>query len=70
MAPTALSHRCGNRPFLINLQTRNDQADTALQVAQTTLRQFSAAGPDPQMLEEARQNITAVFISTSPVTAS
>ena len=33
-------------PFLINLQTRNDQADTALQVAQTTLRQFSADGPD------------------------
>ena len=48
-------------PFLINLQTRNDQADTALQVAQTTLRQFSANGPDPQMLEEARQNITGGF---------
>ena len=48
-------------PFLINLQTRNDQADTALQVAQTTLRQFSADGPDPQMLEEARQNITGGF---------
>jgi zinc protease len=48
-------------PFLINLQTRNDQADTALQVAQTTLRQFSTDGPDPQMLEEARQNITGGF---------
>ena len=48
-------------PFLINLQTRNDQADTALQVAQTTLHQFSADGPDPQMLEEARQNITGGF---------
>ncbi len=48
-------------PFLINLQTRNDQVDTALQVAQTTLRQFSADGPDPQMLEEARQNITGGF---------
>ncbi|MCB1824704.1 MAG: insulinase family protein [Candidatus Competibacteraceae bacterium] len=48
-------------PFLINLQTRNDQADTALQVAQTTLRQFSADGPDPQLLEEARRNITGGF---------
>ncbi len=48
-------------PFLINLQTRNDQADTALQVAQSTLRQFSADGPDAQTLEEARQNITGGF---------
>ncbi len=48
-------------PFLINLQTRNDQADTALQVAQTTLRQFTADGPDSQTLEEARQNITGGF---------
>ncbi len=48
-------------PFLINLQTRNDQVDTALQVAQTTLREFTANGPNPQILEEARQNITGGF---------
>jgi len=48
-------------PFLMNLQTRNDQVDTALQVAQTTLREFTANGPDPQTLEEARQNITGGF---------
>lgn len=48
-------------PFLINLQTRNDQMDTALQVAQTTLREFTTHGPDPQLLEEARQNITGGF---------
>lgn len=48
-------------PFLINLQTRNDQAHTALQVAQTTLRAFTADGPNPQVLEEARQNITGGF---------
>jgi zinc protease len=35
-------------PFLINLQTRNDQVDTALQVAQTTLREFTANGPGAQ----------------------
>ncbi len=48
-------------PFLISLQTRNDQVDTALQVAQTTLREFTANGPGAQALEEARQNITGGF---------
>ncbi|MDQ5910834.1 MAG: zinc protease [Pseudomonadota bacterium] len=48
-------------PFLMNLQTRNDQVDTALNVAQTTLREFTAKGPDAQVLEEARQNITGGF---------
>lgn len=48
-------------PFLMNLQTRNDQVDTALQVAQSTLREFTGNGPDPQTLEEARQNITGGF---------
>lgn len=48
-------------PFLMNMQTRNDQTDTALQVAQTTLRKFTANGPDAPTLEEARQNITGGF---------
>ena len=48
-------------PFLINLQTRNDQVDTALSVAQATLRTFSTDGPPPQILQEARQNITGGF---------
>lgn len=48
-------------PFLINLQTRNDQVDTALEVAQTTLREFTAKGPESPVLEEARQNITGGF---------
>ncbi len=48
-------------PFLINLQTRNDQVDTALRVAQTTLREFTAQGPTAQLLEEARRNITGGF---------
>jgi zinc protease len=48
-------------PFLVNLQTRNDQADTALEVARTTLREFTTDGPDTQALEEARQNITGGF---------
>ena len=48
-------------PFLMNLQTRNDQVDTAMEVAQTTLREFTADGPEAQRLEEARQNITGGF---------
>jgi zinc protease len=48
-------------PFLMNLQTRNDQVDTALEVAQTTLRAFTTDGPEVQVLEEARQNITGGF---------
>ena len=48
-------------PFLMNLQTRNDQVDTALEVAQTTLREFTAKGPESLLLEEARQNITGGF---------
>jgi zinc protease len=45
----------------MNLQTRNDQVDTALEVAQTTLREFTAKGPESLLLEEARQNITGGF---------
>ncbi|MFO1372533.1 MAG: pitrilysin family protein [Candidatus Competibacteraceae bacterium] len=48
-------------PFLVSAQTRNDQVDTAIQVAQTTLREFTANGPNAQALEEARQNITGGF---------
>ena len=48
-------------PFLLNLQTRNDQADTALALTQTVVRDFSTTGPDPTALEEARQNLTGGF---------
>lgn len=48
-------------PFLLNLQTRNDQADTALALAQAVVRDFGVNGPDPTALEEARQNLTGGF---------
>ncbi len=48
-------------PFTIGLQTRNDQADTALQVARDTLRRFVEAGPTEQELKAAKQNITGGF---------
>lgn len=47
--------------FIISLQTRNEQAQTALEVAETTLRQFTTNGAPTQQLEEARQNISAGF---------
>ncbi len=48
-------------PFTIGLQTRNDQADTALQVARDTLRRFVTEGPTEQELKAAKQNITGGF---------
>lgn len=60
-AYSAFSPMRESGPFAINLQTRNDQVDTALEVAQDTLRQFTAQGADATRLEEARQNITGSF---------
>ncbi|PIE83565.1 MAG: peptidase M16 [Candidatus Contendobacter odensis] len=48
-------------PFLMNMQTRNDQVDVALQVARKTLQTFTTDGATPQALQEARQNIIGSF---------
>ncbi len=48
-------------PFMIGLQTRNDQAGTALQVARDTLLRFVAEGPSEQELRAAKRNITGGF---------
>lgn len=48
-------------PFIISLQTRNEQAQTALEVAEATLCRFTTNGIPAQQLEEARQNITGGF---------
>jgi len=48
-------------PFMIGLQTRNDQANEALQVARDTLQQFINDGPTAKELEESKQNITGGF---------
>jgi len=48
-------------PFIIGLQTRNDQANEALQVARDTLQKFIQDGPTAKELEESRQNITGGF---------
>lgn len=48
-------------PFVMGLQTRNDQVDQAVRVMTDTLDGFIDQGPDPAELEAARQNITGGF---------
>lgn len=48
-------------PFMIGLQTRNDQVTTAMQVVNDTVRQFLHDGPSKRELKDSRQNITGGF---------
>ncbi|MDO9106114.1 MAG: pitrilysin family protein [Methylovulum sp.] len=48
-------------PFLVSLQTRNDQTGLALQVLNKTLGDFIAQGPTEAELVAAKQNITGGF---------
>jgi zinc protease len=48
-------------PFFVGLQTRNEQAPEALQVALDTLRRFVKEGPTEKELEAAKRNITGGF---------
>ena len=48
-------------PFKLGLQTRNEQAQEALEVLRTTLTDFINNGPTEQQLEAAKKNITGGF---------
>lgn len=48
-------------PFTISLQTRNDQAVKALEVANATLKAFLDNGPSAAELSAAKKNITGGF---------
>jgi zinc protease len=48
-------------PYQFGLQTRNDQAQQALEVMQNTLKRFIENGPDEEELIAAKQNITGGF---------
>jgi zinc protease len=48
-------------PFQLGLQTKREQADDALKVAQATLRQFVAEGPSEAELVQAKANLTGGF---------
>lgn len=48
-------------PFLMGLQTRNDQAEQAREVMIQTLRRFLSEGPSAQELTAAKKNLTGGF---------
>lgn len=48
-------------PFVMSLQTRNDEAANAVEVMDNTLRDFTFQGPTDAELQAARQNITGGF---------
>lgn len=48
-------------PFMMSLQTRNDQADQALKVLRQTFDEFLDKGPTEAELTAAKQNITGGF---------
>lgn len=48
-------------PFQLGLQTKLEQTDDALKVAQETLRQFIADGPSETELIQAKSNLTGGF---------
>ncbi len=48
-------------PFQLGLQTRNDQAEEALEILKQTLVEFMEKGPSKDELESAKKNITGGF---------
>ena len=48
-------------PYLLSLQTRNDQVDEALAVMRDTLQKFVDKGPTDKELVAAKKNITGGF---------
>ena len=48
-------------PFQVSVQTKKEQTEEALKVAQDTLAKFVADGPTPQELDAAKQNIIGGF---------
>ncbi len=50
-----------NGPFLMLLQTRNEQATNALNLSQQLLRNFVSQGPTAEQLSAAKQNLIGSF---------
>ena len=48
-------------PFMVGLQTKNEQTDEALKVARDTLQQFVTEGPTEAELTQAKANLTGGF---------
>ncbi len=48
-------------PYLLGLQTKNNQADKAIEVARDELKTFLQQGPSEKELEQSKKNITGGF---------
>lgn len=48
-------------PFVIGLQTRNDQVQDALKVMREVVQNFVGSGPTEQQLDDAKRNLTGGF---------
>jgi zinc protease len=48
-------------PYVLGLQTRNDQVGQALEIARETVKRFIKEGPTAEELEAAKKNITGGF---------
>lgn len=60
-ASSSLSPMLRKGPFVVGLQTRNDQTREALQVMNTTVSEFAGNGPSEAELTAAKKNITGGF---------
>jgi zinc protease len=60
-ASSAFSPMLKAGPFVVSLQTRNDQTDQALAVLNNTLKDFINKGPSQSELEAAKKNIIGGF---------
>jgi len=50
-----------NGPFIMGLQTKNDQADEALKILNSVLNDYISKGPTADELKRSKQNITGGF---------
>ncbi len=48
-------------PFILGLQTKNEQVDEAIKVARDELKKFLAEGPSNEELDQSKKNITGGF---------
>jgi zinc protease len=61
VAASDLTAMLSEGPFIINLQTRNDQADEALTITKDTLKNFISKGPTEDQLKKAKLEISGQF---------
>jgi len=58
---SSLSPLRAEGPYVIGLQTRNDQVKDALKVMREVVQKFVSSGPTEQQLDDAKRNLTGGF---------